>query len=462
MKSTSKRTSLKGSISVPGSKSHTIRACLLAALAEGTSYIRNPLPSADCNSAAKCIKELGAIVHMEKDNSLWTIEGAGKNIHLPENIIDVGNSGSVLYFLTPIASTFAGWSVFTGDESIRTRPVKHLAQALEQLGAKTHITRPEKDAPPLLVQGPILPGKVVTDGRLSQYISGIMMAATRLNGTTTIELTDPKEVPYLDMTRIWLESLGVQVTMSKDYKNISVKGPVTFNAIDRTIPSDWEAVAFPLVAALITDSEIVIERIDGSGSQGDEAIVDILKSVGGDIEWNKETQQLFVRGGIKSRLGFGASGRLSTENLPNKTLRINCSGFPDAVPALCVTACFIEGTTVIEDIGVCRRKETDRITVMKSELDKLGATVEEGEDFIIIHGHSPITSEGQPNKEFKIHGGTVNSYEDHRVAMSFAVMGLALESEIVVTQAECCSVSFPDFFERMNGIGACIKLQEET
>ena len=338
--------SLSGSISVPGSKSHTIRACLLAALAEGTSYIRNPLPSADCLSASRCIKEIGAQVEMTADNSLWTIQGAGKNVHLPSNVVDVGNSGSVLYFLTPIAATFPGWSIFTGDESIRTRPVGHLAQALEQLGAKTHISRPDVDAPPLLVQGPITAGKVITDGRLSQYISGMMMAASRIHGTLEIELTDPKEVPYLDMTKMWLESLGIPVQMSADYKHIVVGGPHNIAAFDRTIPSDWEAVAFPLVAALLTDSCITIQHIDGSGSQGDEAIVEVLQSVGACIDWNKEREELVVYGGSYAQKHFpatnGVAGRLSTEHLPDKTLRINCSGFPDAVPALSVAACFIE------------------------------------------------------------------------------------------------------------------------
>lgn len=457
MDSLSKQVNLSGSISVPGSKSHTIRACLLAALADGVSFVRNPLPSADCLSAARCIKEIGAKVEMDEDNSLWTITGAGRNAHLPSNVVDVGNSGSVLYFMTPIAATFSGWSVFTGDESIRTRPVKHLADALQQLGAETHITRPATDAPPFLVRGPITPGKIVTDGRLSQYISGIMMAATRMEGTTQIELTDPKEVPYLDMTRMWLESLGVSVQMSKDYKHISVTGPYEFPAIDRTIPSDWEAVAFPLVAALITNSEITIEHIDGSGSQGDEAIVAVLQSVGADIEWNRETEQLVVRGGNKARHGIGSNGRLSTERQPDGILHVNCAGFPDAVPALCVAACFIEGTTIIEDIAVCRRKETDRIEVMKTELTKLGATVEDGADFIAIHGHSPVCADGSKNPAFKLHGGTVESYDDHRVAMSLAVMGLALETPVVVHNAECCAVSFPGFFDAMNGLGADIK-----
>lgn len=461
MDCTTTRSSLSGSISVPGSKSHTIRACLLAALAEGTSSIRNPLPSADCLSAARCIAEIGAKVEMSQDNSLWTVQGAGKNVHLPSNVVDVGNSGSVLYFLTPIAATFPGWSIFTGDESIRTRPVRHLAQALEQLGATTHISRPEADAPPLLVQGPIKAGEVVTDGRLSQYISGLMMAASRMEGQVEIHLTDPKEVPYLDMTKMWLESLDIPVKMSSDYKSIVVDGPHQISAFDRTIPSDWEAVAFPLVAAILTDSCITIQHIDGSGSQGDEAIVEVLQSVGACLEWNRDTEELVVYGGSKASeqadrfpARNGVSGRLSTEQLPDKTLRINCSGYPDAVPALSVAACFIEGTTVIEDIGVCRKKETDRIDVMRKELTKLGADVEEGPDYLVIHGHSPLTASGATNPEFKLHGGVVESYDDHRVAMSLAVMGLALKEPVTVRDAHCCAVSFPDFFQAMEGIGA--------
>ena len=446
MKILAKKNSLSGNIVVPGSKSHTIRALILASLAEGVSHISNPLPSADCLSASKAIQEIGAKVDFDNENNIWTVTGAGKNVHLPSNVVDVGNSGSVLYFFTPICATFEGWSIFTGDSSIRKRPVLHLLEALKQLGANCYVSRPEENAPPALVQGPIKAGKVVTDGRLSQYISGLMMASTLIDGKLEIELTDPKEVPYLDMTKYWLESLGVQVEMSSDYKKISVTGPYQLKAFDKAIPSDWEAVAFPLIAALISDSKIVIDNVDGSGTQGDDAIVSVLQSVGADIQWNKETSQLFVTGG----------NRLSTENLADKTLRVNLAGFPDAICALAVIACFIEGKTVLEDIGVCRRKETDRIKVMKSELEKLGAKVEEGKDFIAIYGHSPILADGSENPEFTLHGGNVESYDDHRVAMSLACLGLGLKEgeNVVVNDAECCSVSFPGFFEVMNKINA--------
>lgn len=454
MKIKAKKTSLSGHIQVPGSKSHTIRALLLASLAEGTSRIHNPLPSADCISTSKAIPLVGASFK-DEGNGTWTVTGAGKNIHLPENVVDVGNSGSLLYFMSPIAATFEGWSIFTGDESIRTRPVAHMVDVLNQMGGEAHIAIPGKTTCPMVIRGPVSTmNKIVTEGSVSsQYISGLMMAATRMKGTLKIELTNPKETPYLTMTKIWLESVGVTVRMSDDFKHIEIDGPVDIKAFEKTIPSDWEAVAFPLIAALITDSEITIDDVDSSGTQGDDAIVDVLKSIGADIQWDKTKNTLTVRGGKKSA---DKIGRLSTDNLPGRELHVNLSGYPDAICAVAVAACFTEGTTCIEDISVCRKKETDRIKVLKKELTKLGADVEEGPDFMIIHGHSPLNSDGTKNPEFKLHGAEVESYLDHRVAMSLACLGLGLEdgNEVIVKDAECCSVSFPGFFDVMNKIKA--------
>ena len=445
MKITSQKAKLSGKIRVPGSKSHTIRALLFSSLAEGTSHIRNPLGGADCISSSKAVPLFGAKVDISNPND-WIVEGAGKNAHLPNDVVNVGNSGSLLYFMSPVAATFEGWSVFTGDESIRTRPILHVVDALKQLGAEAYISRPEKNAPPLIIKGPVKENQtIVTDGRLSQYISGIMMAASRLNGTTHIELTDPKETPFLNMTRLWLEEMGVKLEISEDYKHIKVHGPVQMKAFDKEIPSDWEAVAFPLVAALISDSEITIENIDYSGSQGDMAIVDVLKKLGANITEDKEKNTLTAK-----------HSRLSTENLPGKELHVNLSGYPDAICALAVAGCFTEGAIIIEDIGVCRKKETDRIEVMQKELEKLGAKIETGPDWFKIIGHSPVNSDGTKNAEWKIHGGNVESYDDHRVAMSLAVLGLGLENDesVTINNAECCAVSFPDFYKTMNTINA--------
>lgn len=454
----SKNASLSGHIQVPGSKSHTIRALLLASLAEGTSVIRNPLASADCISTAQTIPLLGAKVAMDcgisSAGSVWTVEGAGKRIHLPEDVVNVGNSGSLLYFLSPIAATFEGWSIFTGDESIRKRPVSHVVDALTQMGAQAYVSRPQSGSCPLLIKGPVSAEHTVkTGGELSQYVSGMMMAATRMNGTLRIELSNPKETPYLAMTRKWLADAGVRVRMNSDFTCIEVDGPAEIKPFDTTIPSDWEAAAFPLIAALITDSEIEIDSADTSGTQGDEAIVSVLQSIGADIELDKAAGSLIVRGGKKARNG---TGHLSTLALPGKTLHANLSGYPDAVCALAAVSCFTEGTVCIEDIGVCRKKETDRISVLQSQLKKLGADITEGSDSLTIRGHSPVLPDGKKNEAFSLHGAETESFLDHRVAMSFACLGLGLPEgqQVTVKDAECCSVSFPNFFEAMNGIGA--------
>ena len=438
MKAVAKKSVLSGHITVPGSKSHTIRALILAAMADGTSHISNPLPSNDCLSTAAAVRKVGAEVDFgEGENSgVWTVRGAGAGLHLPADQIDVGNSGSLMYFLCPVLSTLKGDCTFTGDESICRRPVNHLVDALCQLGANAKCIN-GGITPPFSFCGPIdVNKKLVTEGALSQYISGFMMAASRLNGTLEMELWNPKETPYLTMTKLWLESVGVPVKISDDFKKISVTGPVPFKAFDKAVPSDWEGVAFPLVAALISGSEITIDNVDGSGSQGDDKIVEVLQSVGADIEWLRDEEKLIVRGGKK----------LTTDSLPNKELRVEMSAFPDAICALSVAACFIEGKTVFTDIDICRKKETDRIVAMTSELTKLGAHIVDEGNQLVVYGDGGKS----------LHGGEVESFKDHRIVMSLACLGLGLGDgeSVVVNDAEWCSVTFPHFFEVMNEIGA--------
>ena len=224
-----KKSQLSGHITVPGSKSHTIRALILAAMAEGTSHISNPLPSNDCLSTAAAVKKVGAQVDFGEatgSEAVWTVKGAGTGLHLPDEAIDVGNSGSLMYFLCPVLSTLKGECTFTGDESICRRPVNHLIDALCQFGANGRSLNQGPDGapgttPPFSFCGPIdVNKKLVTEGALSQYISGFMMAASRLNGTLKMELTNPKETPYLTMTKLWLESVGVPVKISEDFKHI--------------------------------------------------------------------------------------------------------------------------------------------------------------------------------------------------------------------------------------------------
>ncbi|MCF0241338.1 MAG: 3-phosphoshikimate 1-carboxyvinyltransferase [Treponema sp.] len=441
MKIISQKAKLSGHITVPGSKSHTIRALILASMAEGVSQIKNPLPSNDCLSTAKAMNQIGAKCKFPTENSnlVWTVEGAGKNLKIPkEGIIDVGNSGSLMYFLSPILSTLKGKVTYTGDESICSRPVGHLLDALNQLGGKA--TSGERNKPPFTVEGPICTDKMLkTEGKLSQYISGIMMAALRMNGKIEMELFTPQETPYLTMTKMWIDKVTGEpdkVQISKDYKKISVTGPAYYKGFETVIPSDWEGVAFPLIAALISESEIIIDNVDTGESQGDKAIVDVLKSVGAEINYDQSA--LIVKGGKK----------LNTKNLKNEKLVVDMSSFPDAICALSVMACFIDGVVELKNIEICRKKETDRVKAMCSELSKLGAKVEDAGNSMFIYGN-----------ESCLHGGKVESFKDHRIVMSLACLGLGLKEgeEIEVSDAEWCSVTFPNFVIAMNGINAGFK-----
>lgn len=429
MRVLSKKSMLSGSVAVPGSKSHTIRAGIFSLLASGTSVIHNPLESADCLSCMESITAFGADVRIEP--GVWTVTAPADGLQVPTRVVDVGNSGSVLYFITPVAATLPDWTVLTGDASICTRPIQALLEGLRSLGAEAFTTRSAADAPPAVIRGPVSAGTVELEGNLSQYASGIMMAASRIAGTTVITLRNPKEVPFLQMTCTWLESLGVSVRYDRSAMNrFEIDGPADIPAFERHIPSDWEGVAFPLVAAIITGSPITITGIDCSGSQGDAAIVDDLVSMGADIVLDEEKQELHVNSRGAQPLSGGT---------------FNCAGYPDAVPSLAVAGCFARGITRLEDIGVCRLKETDRITLMKKELEKLGATVREGPDWLEVHGDGGAS----------LHGGTVDSHDDHRIAMALAVAGLAIPGEgVTVSDAECCAVSFPNFYEIMNTIHA--------
>lgn len=444
------------SIQVPGSKSHTIRALILATMSKGKTKIINPLKSADALSTANAVQQIGAKVEFFDKENYWLVEGAGKNIHLPKNKIDVGNSGSLMYFLSPILATLSGRCVIDGDESIQKRPVIHLTDALNQMGAKSFCQKPSSICPPFEFIGPINNSKtLITDGKLSQYISGFMMAATRLSGTTKINLLTPQETPYLFMTKYWLDKYKVKSSISADYKTIIVEGPVELCAQDVVIPSDWEAVAFPLIAALIANENITISDIDDSKTQGDEKIVDILKKYGASINWDKKAKTLEVNPELKHKNQNEKKALQRILCVKENKMTISMAEYPDAICALCVIACFAEGKTVFTDIDICRKKETDRIKVMTQILSKLGAEIYDNGNTLEINGHSPFIKTGnglKKNPQFNMHGGTVDSFLDHRVAMSLACYGLFLEptSAIFIKDAQCCDVSFPGFFKIMN------------
>lgn len=407
---------ITGHINLPGSKSHTIRAFLLAALAQGTSVIEGPLISDDTNSVLRAIEQFGAKFKRDENKNVIEITGTESAANLLSGInsskisddspvpVDVGNSGSLMYFLAPVLAAGSRKVTFTGDSSICKRPVDFMLKSLEQLGVKTDGAK----NPPFTVQGPADFSKGVTaKGDFSQPVSGLMMSAAFAQKELNITLTAPEETPYLTMTKHWLETAGARCHISPDFKSIKVSpSSLPLQNFTCRIPSDWESAAFPLVASYITKSSVVIDNLDTSGSQGDSIIA---------------------------------------EYLANWPLQINVSSIPDSICALTVAAIFTKAKTEFTGISICRKKETDRIKALCTELSKLGAKLEDTGNTLTVYGNPD-----------ELHGGTLESYKDHRLAMAFACAGLGLKSgeSVIIKDAECCSVSFPNFFETMKQIGA--------
>lgn len=418
-----------GEISVPSSKSHTIRALIIATLAGGRSYIRNPLLSEDCKAAMRIAGQFGSTVTAEE--GCWIVDGPANGLVTPDDVVNVDNSGTTLYFMTSVAALLPDWTVFTGDKSIRRRPVKPLLDALAVLGAQSEITRSNCDCAPFVIRGPIHGGAVKVPCTTSQYISSLMIAAPLCQGDTRIMTDNPMETPYLNMTIKWLREAGVQVNFDeREYRWFEIAGGQSYKAFDRVMPSDWSSVAFPTVAGLVPGSRMVINNMDFNDTQGDAAVIDHLIRMGADIQKDRENGRLVIAGGNRLH-GIG----------------MDLINTPDALPILCVAGCMAEGTTVLHNVAGARLKETDRVAVMTDALSRMGADISATENTITIHGGR------------RLRGCELKSHDDHRIAMALTVAALFAEGETSVTEAECASVTFPGFYDRLLSCGAKIELQ---
>ncbi len=431
MQVTVKPSTLAGTMQVPGSKSHTIRAVLLSLLAEGTSRIKNPLSSGDGLSALSASEAFGAEV--TKESHEWCIVGTGGKPKVPETCLDTGNSGTTTCFFTSVASLVEGTTVITGDEQIRRRPIGALVNALNTLGSKVFFTRPGKEAPPVVITGRMKGGKVKLDGSNSQFVSSLLLSSPLAENPTEIFVENPLEKPYVAMTLDWMKRYGVEVEASADLSHFIVQNNQTYHAGEYEIPSDWSAVAFPMVAAVLGNSDLVLNGLDFQDSQGDKRVVDVLIGMGANIEKDEKNGKLKIRGNGNLR-GAGT---------------IDLGDIPDSLPALAVAASQADGITTFTNLRQVRLKETDRVAEMAEKLNSLGCKLTVGQDSLTVEGPTPIK------------GGRVNSSDDHRIAMAMVSLGLACSEELVVEDAECVSVSFPGFFEAFKECGARIEMNTD-
>lgn len=412
---------LQGSITVPPSKSHSLRAILFASLAQGCSYIRNYLPSPDTQAMLQACELLGADITVNRE--LITIIGVGGKPRIPANVIDAGNSGQVLRFVAAVAALTAGYTVLTGDTSIRTlRPVQPLLEGLTGLGVQAFSTQGNGNAP-IIVKGPMQGGKTQLDGADSQPVSALLIAAAFAPQPSVIEVTNPGEKPWIDLTLDWLQRLGIAY-QREGYTKYSLMGNAAYAGFDYTVPGDFSSCAFPLVAAIITDSELQLNNLDMQDSQGDKALISVLQKMGADIVISPEQKTLHIRSGAI---------------LKGQTIDVN--EYIDALPILAVLACFARGATTLTGAAIARKKESDRIAAMTQALRAMGASIDELEDGMRIYPKPLI-------------GAQVPSFYDHRIAMAVAIAGLAAKGETVIEEVACVSKSYPDFLSSMQKIQA--------
>ncbi len=421
---------LKGDAKIPGSKSNTTRAVVIATLAEGRSIIKNPLPSQDCLSTVEVYKGYGAkIVSLSEKE--WIIEGSYENPRLPNDVLNTGNSGTTTYMAIGTASLIKeGYTVITGDHQIRRRPSGPLLKAVEDLGGVAFSVRGD-GSQPVVVKGPIRGGKTSLPGVNSQWLSPLLINTPLAPEDTEIYVENLQERPYIRMTLGWLDRTGIKYK-EENMERFYLYGGQRYKAFEYEIPSDWESACFPIVAGAITDSDITLYGLDTNDYQGDKAIIEILKEMGADIEVRNNGKD-----GIRIKGGKTLKG-----------IEIDCRDIPDAPPILAVLGTQAEGKTVLKNLGASRLKETDRAKSIAQELRKMGAKVEEYEDSMVIY-------------KSDLYGTRIDGHTDHRIVMATAVAGLCAKGNTIIDDAEYVRISFPNFYEVMTSLGANIEKVKE-
>jgi len=426
MKLTTSKSVLRGNIAIPGSKSHTIRAVAFAALAQGRSEIIAPLVSADTLATVDCYEKLGAEIEVGRDE-IWYIQGTGGKLKMPEDVIDVVNSGTTLRIAVSSAALLEeGAAQFTGDEQIRSRPIGPLLDSLNDLGAHCY-SKHNNGMAPLVVEGTLTGGETTIEAVTSQYLSSLLINTPLAKKDSTIHVTKLNEQPYVQMTLKYLDKHNISYE-NEDFQRFHIRGSQHYQGFSQRIPADFSSATFFFCAGAILDADIVLEGLDFQDTQGDKAVVDILRQMGADIQID------------------GMQVKVKPGDL--KGIDIDMNAIPDALPALSVVACFAQGRTRLYNVAQARWKETDRIAVMAAELAKLGAQVTEQEDGLTIERAS-------------LHAADLQGHSDHRIVMALSLAGMALNGETSIDTAEAVNVTFPDYVKLMQTLGADIHLSKE-
>jgi len=404
---------IRGMIRPPGSKSITNRALICAALAEGTSVLTGALDSEDTQVMVECLQELGLRVEDDPAAATIRIEGCGGWVPASGANLFVGNSGTTVRFLTALVTLGHGHFRLDGTPRMRERPIQPLLDALGQLGADVH-SEVNSGCPPVVANARGLPGgrATVAGDISSQYLSGLLLSAPGAETPVELAIDGPLvSKPYVAMTLAVMAAFGVHVQhdeLSRFTVPIAKYGGRTY-----AIEPDASSASYFFAAAAITGGEVTVEGLSRDSLQGDVAFCDCLEKMGCEVRYEADSITVVGR--------------------PLRGVEIDMNAISDTVQTLCPVALYADGPTTIRGVGHIRHKETDRLAALATELRKLGATVDQRDDGLRI----------TPGE---LHGAEIDTYDDHRMAMSLALAGLKTPG-VVIRDPGCTGKTYPGFFD---------------
>jgi 3-phosphoshikimate 1-carboxyvinyltransferase len=406
-------------ITVPGSKSYTQRALIMAALADGESFLRGPLISEDTSYLVEALRLLGAGIEIQNGNLL--IQGTSGRINNPQKAIYLGYNGTAMRLLTTVVCLGKGEFLLTGAPRLLERPVQPLLEALKTLGVKA-ISKNKPGFPPVLIKADGLQGGKVTFKNIesSQYISSLLISAPLARDDFSLELEGSiPSLPYVEMTIALMKQFGVEVIRETSTR-FFIKSRQKYQGIDCRIEGDVSSASYFFLAAALGQGTVRVQPILSETLQGDVRFLKVLEELGGKV--------------IRDDHWVEVSG----EKLISGDFIIDLGDMPDMVPTLAILAACRPGRTIIKNVAHLRIKESNRLEALVRELTKTGIKAEETEDGLKIDGGKP-------------HGAEIDTYNDHRIAMSFAVLGLVVPG-IKIKDPDCVKKSFPGFWEELKKI----------
>lgn len=411
---------INGTPALPGSKSQTNRALLCAALAQGTSHLSGVLFADDTEAMLEAVVSLGCEVQIDRQNARVEVTGVGGVLNFEELAIDCRSSGTTSRFLLPVLAAGKGAVVVDGSDQLRSRPFSDQIHALRRLGVTLNELGGANELPIEIIANGLQGGTIeISAANSSQFVSGLMLAAPLFAGGLKIKLTDtPVSQPYLDLTIEVMRKFGIAIEKTDSSLYCIEEGP--YRSADMTIEPDASAASYFFAAAAITQGKVRVEGLHRSSWQGDIQFVDVLEELGAHVKWGADWIE--VEG---DRLGGGT---------------FDLKDFSDTAQTLAAVAAFSESDIEIKGVGFIREKETDRIHAIVTELVKCGVEAVETSDGLIV----------KPNR-WRLTGASIDTYDDHRMAMSMALLGLRVP-KIEIRNSACVSKTFPDFFVALDNL----------